>query len=203
MNDCSHQEIPLHLKLQRLATEEQQQPLTIGDVLKLLETAEKGYGIPLLLLSLPGALPMPAVGINTPLGVVVILLGLQMLSGKRSMWLPDRFIAIRLRPDWLRRTARMGDRFLPGLERFVKPRWNWMKYRSGTALLGVAVMLLGVLMLMPIPGTNTLPAIDLLVLSFGLIESDGLLTLIATLLAVILSVLYVEAFYLLIGWLVG
>jgi hypothetical protein len=146
---------------------------------------------------------MPAVGLNTPLGVVVMLLGLQMFIGRSTVWLPHWFTRIELRADWVQRSAHLGERFLPRLEYFVKPRINWLKYRSGVSLLGLIVVLLGFLMLLPIPGTNTLPAIVLLVLSMGLIESDGLLTLLAALVALALAVLYAEAIYLLITWFTG
>ncbi len=197
------QGVTLHEKLRQLAVEAGEHSLTIGDGLQRIAAGVNGYGIPLLLLSLPGALPMPAVGLNTPLGVVVMLLGLQMFIGRRTVWLPRWFTRIRLHPDWSQRAARLGERFLPTLERFVKPRMGWMRYYPGVSLLGLIVVLLGFLMLLPIPGTNTLPAIVLLVLSIGLIESDGLLTLLSALVALVLAALYAEAIYLLITWLTG
>jgi hypothetical protein len=58
-------------------------------------------------------------------------------------------------------------------------------------------------MILPVPGTNTLPALVLLALSIGLIESDGLLTLLAALAALVLAVLYTDTVYLLVIWLAG
>jgi hypothetical protein len=102
---------------------------------------------------------------------------------------PHRFTRIRLRADWSRRAARLGERFLPRLEHF--------------SLLGLVIILLSLLMMLPVPGTNTLPALVPLTLSIGLIESDGLLTLLAALAALGLAVLYTEAVYLLVIWLAG
>lgn len=115
MTNASVQGITLHEKLQRLAVEAGENPLTMGDSLQRLAAGSSGYGIPLLLLSLPGALPMPALGLNSLLGVVVVLLGLQMVTEKNSVWLPQRFTRIRLRPDWSQRAARFGERVLPNL----------------------------------------------------------------------------------------
>jgi hypothetical protein len=58
-------------------------------------------------------------------------------------------------------------------------------------------------MILPVPGTNTLQALVLLALSIGLIESDGLLTLLAALAALVLAVLYTDTVYLLVIWLAG
>ena len=195
--------ITLHEKLRRLAIEAGESPLTVGDGLRRLAVGGDGYGIALFLLSLPGALPMPALGLKSLLGVVVTLLGVQMFVGKRSVWLPRWFTRIRLRPDWSQQAARLGERFLPRLERFVKPRINWMRFRPGIALLGLAVILLGLLLLLPVPGTNTLPALVLLALSIGLIKNDGLLTLLAALVALVVVALYTEVVYLLVIWLAG
>ena len=203
MTGCYPRGIALHEKVQRLAIEAGQCPLTLGDGLRRLAAGSNDYGIPLLLLSLANALPVPTFGLKSLLGVVVTLLGLQMFAGKRSVWLPRWFTRIRLRPDWSQRAARLGERFLPMLERFVKPRMHWMRYRPGALLLGLVVILLGLLMTLPVPGTNTLPALALLALSIGLIEGDGLLTLLAALAALVVVALYTEAVYLLVIWLAG
>ena len=176
----------------------------MGDGLRRLASGGYGYGIPLLLLSLPGALPIPSIGLKLLVGVVVTLLGLQMFAGKRTVWLPRWFTRIRLRPDWSLRAARLGERFLPSLERFVKPRMNWMRYRLGSSLLGLTVIFLGLIMILSIiPGTKILAAFFLLALSIGLIESDGLLTLLAVLAALVLVALHAEVVYLLLIWLAG
>ena len=203
MTGCYPRGIALHEKVRRLAIEAGQRPLTLGDGLRRLAAGSNDYGIPLLLLSLANALPVPTFGLKSLLGVVVTLLGLQMFAGKRSVWLPRWFTRIRLRPDWSQRAARLGERFLPMLERFVKPRMHWMRYRPGALLLGLVVILLGLLMTLPVPGTNTLPALALLALSIGLIESDGLLTLLAALAVLVVVALYTEAVYLLVIWLAG
>ncbi|GEM_PF-3740079 len=203
MADVYPREIALHEKLQQLSIEAGQCPLTLGDGLRRMAAGVSGYGIPLLLLSLPGTLPMPtSFGLKSLVGTVITLLGLQMFVGKRTVWLPRRFTRIRLRPDWSLRAARLGERFLPRLERFVKPRMNWMRYRPGISLLGLVVMFLGlVLVLSVIPGTKMVAAFILLVLSIGLIESDGLLTLLAALATVVMAALFAETIYLLVIWL--
>ncbi len=198
-------EIALHERLRRLAIEAGQCPLTLGDGLRRMAAGGGGYGVPLLLLSLPAAVPIPiSFGLKSLAGAVVTLLGLQMFAGKRSVWLPSRFTRIRLRPEWSLRAARLGERFLPRFEHFVKPRMNWMRYRLGSSLLGLAVIFLGLVMILSIiPGTKILAAIVLLALSIGLIESDGWLTLLAVLAALMMAALFAEAVYLLVIWLAG
>jgi hypothetical protein len=192
----------LHEKLQRLAIEAEECPLTVEEGLRRIAAGTNDYGIPLLLLSLPGALPISPLGLKPLLGMVMILLGLQMFAGKRTPWLPDRFTGLRLRAAWIRRVGHLGERCSPRLESFVEPRMNWMKCRAGSSLLGLAVIFLGLIMIFSIiPGSKILAALVLLAMSIGLIESDGLLTLLAALAALILAALFAETVYLLVIWL--
>jgi hypothetical protein len=43
--------------------------------------------------------------------------------------------------------------------------------------LGIAIALMGISMMIPIPGTNTLPAMGIFVTGFGLMEDDGAISL--------------------------
>lgn len=191
----------LQEKLQRLANEAEESPLTIGDGMRRLATGSNIYGIAMLLLSLPAALPIVPFGLKPLLGVAITSLGLQMIGGKRMPWLPVRFTSLNLRANWIRRAVSLGESSFTRLERFVEPRMNWMGTRTGSSLLGLAVVFLGLIMILSIiPGSKILAALVLLALSIGLIEGDGLLTLLAALAALILAALFAETVYLLVIW---
>ena len=60
--------------------------LSIGDICSAIN--DKGFGLLLIILSLPSALPIPAPGYSTPFGIAIALIGIQMLGGGRTIWLP-------------------------------------------------------------------------------------------------------------------
>ena len=62
--------------------------LSIGDLCSAIN--DKGYGLLLIILSLPSALPIPAPGYSTPFGIAIALIGIQMLGGRRTIWLPKK-----------------------------------------------------------------------------------------------------------------
>ncbi|MDB9445889.1 exopolysaccharide biosynthesis protein, partial [Anabaena sp. CS-542/02] len=47
----------------------------------------------------------------------------------------------------------------------------------GKITIGSAIALMAISMMIPVPGTNTLPAMGVFVTSFGLLEDDGAITL--------------------------
>ncbi len=201
MSDDLPERMVLHEKLQKLAIEADQNVLSLSDGMQRLAIGGSHYGAPLLVLSLINAIPVPSFGLKSLLGVIVSLLGLQMLTGKQSVWLPRWFATLHLRPKLTHQVANMGGRLLPKLEGFVKPRYHWMKHHFYAFWLGVTIFLLGLVMILPVPGTKILTSPVLLALSLGLIEQDGLLTLLAALTSLVIVVLYIEAFYLLYLWL--
>lgn len=193
-------EMALHEKLQQLAIETEKNYITVGDGIHRLTAEGSDYGIPLMALSLINAIPVPSFGLKSLLGLLVSFLGLQMFIGKRSVWLPKWFTHLHLHPKATHQSAKLGKRLLPKLERFVRPRYNWMKYDLLSSLLGIVIFLIGSVMTLPVPGSKIFTSPVLLALSLGLIAKDGLLILLASLSTLVIVIFYMEVFYLLYIW---
>lgn len=150
--------------------------MTVGD----LQTELKGRGVAmlLLLLSLPFCfLPVP--GLSTPFGIAVLLLGSRIALGQ-TPWLP-RFVRDHtISPPRLQRVLASGLRFARIMEKFVKPRMLFMHRWPGSMnLIGAGIASGGLLLLLPlpIPFTNTIPAWAVVFLASGMMERDGLFVL--------------------------
>lgn len=159
---------------------------------------DKGFGIVFLILSLPSALPVPAPGYSTPFGVVIVLIALQMLVGRHVLWLPQRLRKIRLKQSLANKAVRKGSRVIRWLEKFVRPRHQWVSSTWGLRVLAIVIMCMGGLMILPIPLTNTAPAMVVFLIALGLAEDDGVLAIGAFgvgCLAVVLYAYVVYVFY--------
>lgn len=148
---------------------------SIGEITSAV--AEKGFGLLFIVLSLPSALPVPAPGYSTPFGIVIALIALQLLVGRRRIWLPKRLEAIRIRPKLADRMLGTAAGFLRRIERRIRPRQCWIRSRAGQAGLSIVIVMMASLMILPIPLTNTFPAMVIFILGIGLSEEDGLLAL--------------------------
>lgn len=145
--------------------------ITLGELVDQLE--QRGFGVLILFLSLPAFIPIPGVaGITGP---AIALLGLQMIIGLRRPWLPGpvRRKAIR-KASFERFTVRMA-RVLKVLERFCRPRIDWLFDNAGNRASGLVLVIYGLLLSLPIPFTNYLFGLILLAIAIALIERDGLL----------------------------
>lgn len=137
------------------------------------------FGMLLFLAILPAFLPLPGLagGLSGPL---VVLVGLQLLAGLRRPWLP-RFIAERgpTRGTISRFEHRIGPALMR-LEKLVRPRVTAMlDHRPATMFTGLLLVLLGILLVLPIPFTNYLFGVLLMLFALALLERDGVLMLVA------------------------
>ena len=176
----------------------------LGKVFDVFE--DKGFGLLLIILSLPSALPVPAAGYSTPFGILILLLGLQMLVGRHSPWLPQKARKLTLSKKMTTRVTRAGNKILSYIEHLIKPRLSWLTHSSGRRLMAVLVIIMSCLMILPIPTTNTFPAFVIFLIGIGLSEEDGLFGVGAIFIGILAVLLYAFIIYIAIhligeyGW---
>ena len=161
--------------LDALAKGDPNDVLQLGPLLQGL--GPRAFGVLLLLAIPPAFFPGVAAFIGSP---VIILVGLQLLLGRRSVWLPGWLAS---RGPHRRLLIRFYERMSPWLariERWIRPRWLGLVGNPFARMLtGLLLVLLGVLLALPIPFTNVVLALLLLLLALALLEHDGVLMLLA------------------------
>lgn len=176
-----------------LSAGDKEKGIAIGEILDSVEG--KGFGLLLITLSLPSALPIPAAGYSTPFGIALFIIGVQMLIGRHKptlpKWICNRRIPRKLGETMLGFAARVMER----LEKFIRPRGAWIETRWAGSLAALLIMIMAFLMILPIPGTNTAPAGAIFLIGIGLTERDGVFGGFAIFAALVATALYAVALY--------
>ena len=162
--------------------------LTVGQLVE--RVGHRGFGLPPLVLSLPSALPVPAAGYSVPFGLLLLVLALQMLIGKKRPVFPARMERIRISGNMASKLLNGAAWIFKRLEWIVRPRMRWVGRRAGLTLMGVLVMIMAILMMIPIPMTNTFPAFVIFLIGVGLTEEDGFFALGACFVGICAVLLY-------------
>ena len=145
--------------------------ITLGDFLDPL--GERAFGFLILILALPNFIPVP-IGVGGVMGVLVVLVGVQMLLGFEHPWLPE---ALRRRGIQRNSVERFVARLTPvlrWLERLCRPRLEVLTRHPAHRISGFLLVLIGIALALPIPFTNYLFGLLLVVFAVALIERDGI-----------------------------
>lgn len=161
-------------ELQDLVERFDNQPVCLGDLLQA--THGRGYNLLLVLLSLPFLSPIPLPGFSIPFGIAVALIGTRMALGQKP-WLPQRLLQRQLPARFLGKVLGAASRIVRFLEWFLRARLHFFHeqliYRR---LAGALIALAGLCLLLPlpVPFSNGLPAWTILLLAAAALERDGL-----------------------------
>jgi hypothetical protein len=170
----------------RLSDEAGPEGLTVGELLDRLD--ERAFGLAILLMAIPCLVP----GLYGPpqiLGLPIVLFAGQMLIGRTEPWLPHGMKARRVPKAWLEGMAGFAEKRLLWLERIARPRLTAFAVGAGERM--AALMMIVATICIVIPFTNTVPSVALALLAAGVLQRDGLFTLMGSLIALAWAALVV------------
>ncbi len=137
-------------------------------------------------------------GVSVIAGFVMILPSVQLLLGWNVPAFPhfidNKTIAVKRLRSW-------SSWLIPKiewLEQYVKPRYLFLSSRSAQYLIGFVALVMAVIVAVPFPLSNFLPAFAMLFISIGMLERDGLMIgvgLLISLLAFLTSFAVVKVIY--------
>jgi hypothetical protein len=154
---------------------ERDEPKTIGALTTLM--GEKSFALILMLLLFPAAIPIPTGGVTHVLEIFALLVAVQVVLGRRELWLPRRVREHELGEAMTGKAVPVLVRRVRWFERWSRPRLaRPLDTRVTGSVLGVFVLLfvVGALVAPPFSGLDTLPALGVVIVCLGIILDDVL-----------------------------
>jgi len=165
------------LSLPILRTSRSQQlagTLTLGNLLSALGEASFGWAI--VVFSLLTLLPLPP-GATLLTAVPLLVTTGQMMLGYPYVKLPRRLSELRIEQDKLRRTVLRLRPVTRRLERVLTPRYSALFARRNERPMGLLLFVVAFALFLPVPLSGWFPAVSLFVVGVGLVERDGLVSM--------------------------
>lgn len=130
-----------------------------------------------IILVSPLLLPVTAIpGMSQVLSLAILFLLSQLLFERRVLWLPEKIARKKIDNKDLKKITHVLVKFHKKIERFVKPRMQFL-----TSIFALKIhylfLIFTVLVLalpFPAPFANTIPAIGIILITFGIIEKEGI-----------------------------
>lgn len=180
MPRSSTNQLPLSSVLTAIA-ELGEPEISVADLTRMF--GGRAIGALLFVFGLICALPLPP-GATTIFGFPLLLLAPQLVIGASVPWLPKGVKSRTIAVAGLRTGLPRVIPWLQKIEAISRPRLVFLFNPVGERLVGVLCTLLAIVLILPIPLGNILPALAVTVLSFSLIQRDGLIALVGYAIAV-------------------
>ena len=148
---------------------------------------EKSFAVLFVLLLAVPALPLPTGGVTHVFEVIAMLLSLELIAGRRQVWLPQRWCQKEI-GEQTRET--FAKSFLPRIrwiERHSHARLGFLlSYRFAGILYGLVMLALSVTAFFapPFTGLDTVPSLGAVLVSLGVLLEDPLLGILGFLIGV-------------------
>jgi len=161
--------LPLSVVLRILSSDLSRERISVGDLLTAL--GDRALGALMFVFAIPNVLPTPP-GTSAVLGAPLIFLATQVMFGRKP-WLPaiisqrsmsreDFHVLIHRIAPWLERA-----------EKLLKPRASVLAMPPMEYVVGFVCLVLALVLVLPIPLGNMLPALAISLMALGLLERDG------------------------------
>jgi hypothetical protein len=177
---------PLYTHLLELEKISETQDPTIKNIFSVF--GPDGHYVLILFLVIPFLQPIPLFGLSTVVGGIIVIVATLAYFNKPP-WVPERWSQKTMNRKTILLISAGAEKILTKLKILVHPRLIFF-YQGPFQFINFFFLVFNAVILalpLPIPFSNIVPAVPILLISFGKLEDDGLLTL----LAYLYSVLYV------------
>ena len=116
--------------------------------------------------------------LSAVLGVPLVLLAAQLSYGRHKPWFPDWLTSQSFPREGFVAVVNRALPFLERVEKLLRPRLTVLLSWTGERLVGIAILILAVVLTLPIPFANWLPACGIAVFGLAIVEKDGVAVLV-------------------------
>lgn len=166
-------------QIRRLREEVAGESLTLRETVDILES--NSHTLVTLIFCLPFLQPIPMMGLSTVLGFLMALIALAQAT-RRPVWIPKRWQGKALPKDVTAKILEVGEGLALRLSKWTAPGLRFLADSPVFLLWNTFLVVTSAVLLalpLPIPFSNTVPAIVIFIHSMGRLERNGALILLS------------------------
>ena len=149
--------------------------ITLGALRDAL--GDRGFGVLLFIFALPNLVPVNIPLLSAVLGLPLVLLAAQLSYGRHKPWFPDWLTDQTFSRQGFAAVVTRALPYLERAERLLCPRLTVLLSWTGERLIGIAILILALVLALPIPFANWLPACAIAIIALAIVEKDGVAVL--------------------------
>lgn len=136
-----------------------------------------GFGLVMMIFAFGIVIPLPP-PFPSIISIPLAIFSLQMALGFSAPKLPKRFSDLSVKRSVLAMLVQKSSPYIRRVERILRPRLSFMTHGIMERVIGVFTLIFSISIFLPIPLSNFIPGLGILIISFGLLGKDGLIVII-------------------------
>ena len=166
--------------LRAVAADQTRERVSIADLFEVM--SHRAFGALMLIFAAPNVLPTPP-GFSTLLAAPLIFLATQLALSRPAPWLPKLMASRSMSRADVAATVGRASPWLERAEKLLKPRLSVLTRPPFEQAIAVVCLLLALILFLPIPLGNMLPALAICLFSLAILERDGIAAILGALVA--------------------
>lgn len=155
--------------------------IPIRDLVEAMESI--GFGLAMMIFSFGIIIPLPP-PFPSIISIPLVIFSMQMVAGYTSPKLPKRFAKISVKRSVLAMLVQKSSPYIRKVERILRPRLSFMTTARAERVVGFFTLAFSSFILLPMPLSNFIPGLGILIIAFGLLGKDGLVVIIGILVGI-------------------
>lgn len=142
---------------------------TIRELIHILE--ERAFGFLLFICALPNAIPIPVTipGLSLIFGIPLLLMSLQIIFLKKPIF-PEFILNKEIPVEFMKKSVKKLGPTIIKINKFSGNKFTHLDLWS--IPVGIGLCIASIILCLPIPGMNLIPALGILICGLGMIEKD-------------------------------
>jgi hypothetical protein len=145
--------------------------VSVRDLVEAME--DFGFGLVLLIFSFGVTIPLPP-PFPSIISIPLVVFSTQMLLGYKSPKLPQKFNNLRVKRKVVAVLLEKTLYYTGKAEKFLLPRLDFCFTPLAERIIGGFSLAFAMLILLPMPLSNFIPGVGILIISLGILKKDGL-----------------------------
>ena len=176
----------------------------VSDLIDAMEGS--GFGLTMMIFSFALIFPLPP-PLPSFVSIPLLVFSFQMMVGYKAPRLPKKLSNFTIKRSILATLVRKSTPHIVKIEKFLRPRLLFMMTIIAERVIGALIFIFAAFVIIPMPLSNFIPGLGILVISFGLLGRDGVVIflgifigIIGVLVSILVFLLGFEAFYVIKDW---
>ncbi len=135
-----------------------------------------GFGLVMMIFAFGIIIPLPP-PFPSIIAMPLIIFSLQMIAGYTAPKLPKRFEKITVKRSVVAMLVQKSAPYIRKVEHILRPRLGFVTTPRAERVIGFFALIFSSFIVLPMPLSNFIPGLGILIISFGLLGKDGLVVI--------------------------